>query len=72
MNNKFPRLVLSGLSAAAVAVLSVFMSKNLHRSVQPVDANSGEDGSEVAENCCTLQGGCRPCHPPPAVVGVRS
>lgn len=48
MNSKLPRLVLAGFGTAAVAVLSVFLAKDLQRSVQPAGANFDEPGFQVA------------------------
>lgn len=48
MNNKLPRLVLAGFGTAAVAVLSVFLAKDLQRSVQPAGPSYDEPAFQIA------------------------
>lgn len=53
MNSLLLRLVLAGLGTFAVAALSI-----------PPDAGSA--GVALADGCCSKQGACAPCPPPPS------
>ena len=58
MNTILPRLVLAGLGTLAVAVLFV----SLGGSVAGPDAA----GYALTDDCCSKQGACAPCPPPPS------
>lgn len=55
MNSLLPRLVLAGLGTIAVAALSI-----------PRDAGAAATGFALADDCCSKQGACAPCPPPPS------